>query len=109
MQRIKKGDNVVITSGKYFGKQGIVLKILPKENKALVEGLNKVKRHKKADQQNNESGIVEKENYFPLCKLALLDTKAKEIKPTRVKYIIDEKTNKKIRVARKTGNPVGGK
>ncbi|MCQ2748073.1 MAG: 50S ribosomal protein L24 [Mycoplasmoidaceae bacterium] len=62
MQRIKKGDKVRIISGKLYGKEGIVLQVCPTCKKAIVEGLNKVKKHQKAAQGKERGGIVEKEN-----------------------------------------------
>ncbi|WP_027124210.1 50S ribosomal protein L24 [Mycoplasmoides pirum] len=109
MQRIRKGDQVIVISGKNRGAAGIVLKILNKKDAAIVEGLNKVKKHQKGDDRGTKkSEIVEQEAPIKLCQLALIDTKEKKQAPTKVKYIIDSKTNKKIRVSRKTQNPLGG-
>ena len=110
MQRIRKGDRVIVTSGKNRGASGIVLAVLTKKNAALVEGVNKVKKHQKGDERNSKkSEIVEQEAPINLSNLALIDVKSKTQQATKVKYIIDEKTNKKIRVARKTSNPLGDK
>lgn len=110
MQRIRKGDRVIVTSGKNRGASGIVLAVLTKKNAALVEGVNKVKKHQKGDERNSKkSEIVEQEAPINLSNLALIDAKSKTQQATKVKYIIDEKTNKKIRVARKTSNPLGDK
>ncbi|WP_033160185.1 50S ribosomal protein L24 [Mycoplasmoides alvi] len=110
MQRIRKGDQVIVISGKNRGAAGIVLKILNKKNAAIVEGLNKVKKHQKGDERNTKkSEIVEQEAPIKLCKLALIDTKDKKQMPAKVKYTIDSKTKNKIRVSRKTQNALGGK
>lgn len=103
MNRIKKGDNVVVLSGKNKNKSGTVIAVYPKQNKALVEGVNKVKVHQKKDQTHEQSAIIEREAPILLNKLALVDPKGpNKGKPTKVKYII--KDNKKIRVARKSNN-----
>lgn len=110
MQRIKKGDKVVVISGKNQGASGIVLKILTKKNAALIEGVNKVKKNQKGDDRNSKkSEIIEIEAPVLLCKLALIDFKAKSQPKTKVKFMIDPKTQKKVRLARKSGNPIGGK
>ncbi|QZX49198.1 50S ribosomal protein L24 [Mycoplasma sp. E35C] len=108
MQRIKKGDKVVVIAGKHKQKSGIVLQVFIKEQRAIVEGINMVKRHAKQDAQNQKGGIIEKEAPIHLSNLALLDLKAKEVKATKVKYGIDPKTNRKVRLSRKTNNLVGG-
>jgi len=59
--RIKKGDQVVVLSGKYRGKSGRVLRALPKKNRLVVEGINVIKRHTRPNQRNPKGGIVEKE------------------------------------------------
>lgn len=103
MNRIKKGDPVVVISGKNKNKSGVVIRVNPKEQTALVEGVNKIKRHQKKDQTHEQSGIIEKEAPIRLCKLALVDPKGKDKgKATKVKYLL--KDNKKVRVARKSGS-----
>ncbi|QMT98586.1 50S ribosomal protein L24 [Mycoplasma tullyi] len=108
MQRIKKGDKVVIIAGKHKQKTGIVLQVFTKEQRAIVEGVNMIKRHTKENAQNQKGGIIEKEAPIHLSNLALLDHKAKEVRPVKVKYGTDPKTNKKVRLSRKTNNLVGG-
>ena len=107
---IKTGDTVVIIAGKdKFTKDkkgnlvpttGKVLKVYPKTNKVLVEGVNKVKKHQKPTQQNQQCGIIEMEAPIDASNVMLLDPKTN--KPTRVGIKIDEKGNK-IRVAKKSG------
>ena len=107
---IKTGDTVVIIAGKdKFTKDkkgnlvpttGQVLKVYPKTNKVLVEGVNKVKKHQKPTQQNQQGGIIEMEAPIDASNVMLLDPKTN--KPTRVGIKIDEKGNK-IRVAKKSG------
>ena len=82
MARIKKGDTVVILSGKDKGKSGKVLKIWPEEERALVERLNLVKHFERRTQQNQAGGIVEREGALALSKLALLCPKCH--KPSRI-------------------------
>ena len=105
MQRIKTGDKVRIISGKLLGKEGIVLQVCPTCKKAIVEGLNKVKCHKKAGQNQEKGGIIEKENWIPLCKLALVVPKAAR-GVSKVGYKLN-KEGKKVRVAKITGAEIG--
>ncbi len=102
MNRIRKGDRVRVISGKHKFLEGTVLQVFPKENTAIVEGVNKIKKHQKQDQSHQESGIFEKEAPIRLCKLALIEQKGKEKgNTTKVKYVLG-KDNKKIRVSKKT-------
>lgn len=103
MNRIRKGDNVVVISGKNKSKTGVVIAVNPTAQTAIVEGINKVKRHQKKDQTHDQAGIIEKEAPIRLCKLALVDPKGKDKgKPTKVAFVL--KDGKKVRVARKSGN-----
>ena len=107
---IKTGDTVVVIAGKdrfTVDKKGNkvptigkVLKVFPKTNKVVVEGVNKVKKHQKPTQQNQQGGIIEMEAPIDASNVMLLDPKTN--KPTRVGIKIDEKGNK-IRVAKKSG------
>ncbi|MHC1737879.1 MAG: 50S ribosomal protein L24 [Ignavibacteriaceae bacterium] len=103
--KIIKNDSVVIISGNDKGKTGKVLKVFPKENKVIIEGVNLRKRHTKPTQKNPKGGIVEKEAPIQVSNVMILDPKTKE--PTRIgsKIIIDEKTGKKkiARVSVATG------
>ena len=78
--KIKKGDTVVVLSGRDKGKEGEVLTVLPKENRATVQGVNMVKRHTRPS-QTTQGGIVEKEAMIDLSNLAIKDPKTGE--PTR--------------------------
>lgn len=108
--KIKKDDKVVIIAGSQGsskgGKQttGKVLKVFPKEQKVIVEGVNLRKRHTKPTQRNPQGGIIEKEMPIAISNVMLVDSKGQ---PTRVgaKIIIDEKTGKKkiARVSKKSG------
>jgi large subunit ribosomal protein L24 len=103
--RIRKGDQVLVTTGSDRGKRGEVLRVLPKENRALVQGVNLARHHVKARAMGEQSGIVEKEAAIHLSNLALLDPKTSE--PTRVGFRKLE-NGQKVRVARKTGNVFEG-
>lgn len=106
MNRIRKGDTVIVLSGKEKNKDGTVLQVFPKEGTAIVEGVNKVKRHQKQDSTHDQSGIIEKEAPIRLCKLALLEVKGKEKgTKTRVKFVINN-NGKKVRVSKRTGNEI---
>lgn len=99
--KIKKGDNVVVLSGSSKGTKGSVLKVYPDKAKAIVEGVNMIKKHTKPNAQNPQGGIVETEAPIYVSKLALVDSNGK---PTRVGYEV--KDGKKVRVAKKTGKEI---
>lgn len=103
MQKIRKGDNVVVLTGKDKGRSGAVLKVIPKEGRALVAGINVVKRHQKQS-QTTEAGIVTKEAPIQLSNLAIADPK--DGKPTRVGFKIEG--DKKVRVAKRSGEVIDG-
>lgn len=100
--RIKKGDKVVVITGRDKGKTGEVLRVLPKENRAIVAGVNRVKRHQRQT-PSQEGGIVEKEASIDLSNLAHLDPKTN--KPTRIGFrILDD--GRKIRFAKASGEVI---
>ncbi len=103
--KVRKEDNVVVIAGNYKGKTGKILKVFPKKNRIIVEGVNIRKRHTKASQQNPQGGIVEKELPIDASNVMVIDPKTNE--PTRIgkKIIIDDKTGKKksVRISRKSG------
>lgn len=101
--RIKKGDTVMVRSGKYKGKTGKVLKVHPKLNKVTIEGINVVKRHRKPTQLNPQGGIVEITKPIWVSKVGLLDSAAN--KPSRVGYKLDKEGNK-TRVLKTSGKEV---
>jgi large subunit ribosomal protein L24 len=100
--KIRKGDRVQVLTGKDKGKRGEVLKVLPEANRALVQGINIVKRHSKPQGVNQPGGIQEKEASINLSNLALIDPKSD--KPTRVGFRIDG--DKKVRVAKASGEVI---
>ena len=104
MQKIKKGDNVVVLAGRDKGRTGEVLKMMPKEDRALVRGVNLVRRHQKQSAQA-EGGIITKEAPIHVSNLALADPK--DGKPTRVGFRV-EKDGKKVRVAKRSGELIDG-
>ncbi len=103
--KIKKDDNVVVIAGNDVGKTGKVLKVFPKKNRVIVEGVNIRKRHTKPNQQYPNGGIVEKEMSINASNVMIIDPKTSE--PTRIgkKLIIDDKTGKQksVRVYKSSG------
>ncbi len=97
--KFKKGDTVMVTTGRDKGKKGEILRFMPKESRAYVQGVNIVKRHTRAT-QTSPGGIVEKEAAIHVSNLTHLDPKTDE--PTRVgfKYLDD---NRKVRYAKRSG------
>ena len=102
MQKIRKGDKVVVLAGKDKGRTGEVIRVIPKEDRAVVAGVNVVKRHQRQT-QTQEAGIVTKEAPIHLSNIAVAD---KDGKPTRVGFqVID---GKKVRVAKRSGEVIDG-
>jgi len=103
--RIKKNDNIIVISGNDKNKTGKVLKVFPKVNRVIVEGINIRKRHTKPSQKSQQGGIIEKEAPVHVSNVMIVDPKTS--KPTRIgsKVIIDEKTGKKkiARVSKTSG------
>jgi large subunit ribosomal protein L24 len=102
--KLKKGDRVVVITGKNKGKKGEVLKVLPDENCAIVSGVAVVKRHQRQT-ASQEGGIVSKEAPIHISNLALEDPK--DGKPTRVGYKF-LKDGRKVRFARRSGEVIDG-
>lgn len=100
--KVKKGDKVVVITGKDKGKTGEVIRSMPKDNKLLVRGVNVVKRHTRPS-QTSAGGIVEKEAPIDVSNVALIDPK--DNKPTRVGFKIME-DGRKVRVAKKSGTVI---
>jgi large subunit ribosomal protein L24 len=100
--KIKKGDSVVIRSGKDKGRTGTVLQVMPKEGKVLVEGVNAATRHRKPTQTNPQGGIERREAPMAISKVGL----AVDGKPTRVRF--ETRDGKKVRVAVKSGETIDG-
>lgn len=99
--KIKKGDNVIVTTGNKSikGKTGEVIEIIREKNRAIVAGLNIVKKHVKPSAANPQGGIIEKEASIHVSNLALIDPKTK--KATKVGFRVEG--DKKVRFAKKSG------
>ena len=104
MQKIRKGDKVVVLAGKDKGRTGEVVRVMPKEDKAVVRGVNMIRRHQKQT-QSQEGGIITKEAAIHISNLALEDPK--DGKPTRVgfKFLKD---GRKVRFAKRSGEVIDG-
>jgi large subunit ribosomal protein L24 len=102
--KIKKGDHVVVITGKDKGKKGEVLKVMPEENRAIVKGVAMVRRHQRQT-ASQEGGIIAKEAAVHISNLALEDPK--DGKPTRVGYKF-LKDGRKVRFARRSGEVIDG-
>jgi large subunit ribosomal protein L24 len=102
--KIKKGDRVVVLSGKDKGKHGEVTKSMPKDGKVIVSGVNVAARHRKPTQANPQGGIERREAPMHVSKVALEDPKTG--KPTRVRF--EDRDGKKVRVAVKSGELING-
>jgi|SRR6056297_650914 len=100
---IKKGDTVYVNSGEDKGQQGRVLEVLPKEDKALVEGINIVSKHAKPSSENPQGGIMKKEAPIHISNLMVVDPKTGE--PTRIGRKKD-KDNKLVRYSKKSGEEI---
>ncbi|PLR77875.1 50S ribosomal protein L24 [Bacillus sp. V3-13] len=96
---VKKGDKVMVISGKDKGKTGTILAAFPKQSRVLVEGINVVKKHSKPSQANPQGGIISLEAPIHVSNVMPIDPKSGE--PTRVGY--KEVDGKKVRIAKKSG------
>ena len=105
--KIRKGDKVVVVAGRDKGRSGEVIEVRPSENRALVRGVNLVKRHQK-QAPNREGGIISKEAPVHLSNVALADPK--DGKPTRVgfKFVGEGTGRRKVRFAKRSGVEIDG-
>ncbi len=103
-QKIKKGDRVVILSGKDKGKHGEVTKSMPKEGKVIVSGVNVAVRHRKPSQANPQGGLERAEAPMHVSKVAIEDPKTG--KPTRVRFEVRD--GNKVRVSARSGELING-
>jgi len=103
--KLKKSDTIVVIAGNYKGKTGKILKVFPKANRVIVEGVNIRKRHTKANQKNPQGGIMEKEASINVSNVMILDPKTNEKTRIGAKIIIDDKTGKKksARISKSSG------
>ena len=97
---VRKGDKVEVITGKDKGKQGEVLRAMPKDSKVIVDGAAIVKRHTKPNAMNQQGGIIEREAAIDVSNVALIDPETD--RPTRVGYRFDE-NGKKVRYSKKSG------
>jgi len=102
MNKIRKGDKVVVLAGKDKGRSGEVLQVMPKEDRAVVRGINVVKRHQRQT-LTTDAGIISKEASIHLSNIAIVD---KDGKPTRVGFQVVD--GKKVRVAKRSGEVIDG-
>ena len=102
--KIKKGDRVIVITGRDKGRSGEVIRVMPKENRALVRGVNMVTRHQRQT-TTEEGGIVRKEAPIHLSNIALVDGETG--KPTRVGFRVLE-DGRKVRVAKRSGETIDG-
>ena len=98
--KIKKGDRVVVLTGKDKGKSGEVTRTLPKEGKVIVDGVNVAKKHQRATKATMQGGIIDKDMPIPISAVAIISPG--DGKPTRVGYRFDDR-GVKIRICRRTG------
>ncbi len=99
--KLKKGDEVIVLTGKDKGKTGKIVKMIPKKNKAIVTDINKVKKNQKPD-NNQPGGIIDKEMPVHISNLSFYDSESK--KPVKIGYKIDN--NKKMRIIKTTGKEI---
>ena len=102
MSNIRKGDNVIVITGSDRGKKGSVLKVFPKENRALVQGVNVVKRHQRQT-QTQQAGIVTKESPIQLSNIAHVDPKTGKATRIGLKTLGD---GRRVRFAKKSGEVI---
>lgn len=96
---VKKGDNVQVMTGKDKGKQGVILRAFPKQNRVIVEKVNMVKKHAKPTQENPQGGILDQEAPIHVSNVMPLDPETNE--PTRVGH--ETKDGKNVRISKKSG------
>ena len=102
MNRIKKGDNVIVISGNSKGKTGKVLTVIPEKDRVIVEGVAMVSKHTKPNAKNPQGGIVKQEASIHVSNVALVDPKSG--KATRIGYKVED--GKTVRVAKKSGEEI---
>jgi large subunit ribosomal protein L24 len=102
MMRVKKGDTVVVITGKDKGKKGNVLKVFPKANRVLVEGVNMITKHQKPSAMNPQGGIINREAPIHISNVMPFDSEIG--KGVRVRFDVTE--GKKVRVSAKSGKEI---
>jgi large subunit ribosomal protein L24 len=101
--KIKKGDRVILLTGKDKGRTGNVVQVMPKDSRVVVQGLNMVQRHTRPSQGDPQGGIKHKEASVHVSNVAIVDSSGK---PTRVGFEVRD--GKKVRVAKTTGEVING-
>ena len=104
--KVHKGDTVIVISGKDKGAKGKVIQAFPKEERVLVEGVNRIKKHTAASANERgaaSGGIVTQEAPIHVSNVMVVDS---EGNPTRVGYRVDEESGKKVRISRKSGKDI---
>lgn len=99
----KTGDKVIVIAGASKGKTGKIIKILAKQSRVIVEGVNMIKKHQKPTQNNQTGGIIEREAPIHISNIMMVDSKTG--KPTKIKIEIDKKGNK-VRVSKKSNEKI---
>ena len=102
--KIKKGDKVVVLTGRSMGRSGEVIRVIPDENRAVVRGVNIVRRHQRQT-ASQEGGVISKEAPIDLSNIAIADPK--DGKPTRVGFKVLD-SGKKVRIAKRSGEQIDG-
>ena len=102
--RLKKGDKVVVRSGKYKGQAGQVLHVHPRENKVTVEGINIVKKHIKPNRTHPQGGIIELTKPIWVSKVGILDPDTK--RATRIGYSLSKDGGSKVRILKSSGKEI---
>jgi large subunit ribosomal protein L24 len=97
--KLRKGDRVRVLQGKDRGQTGDVMKVLPRSNRVIVEGINRVKKHQKATRATMQGGIIDKDMPISASAVAIV---CPQCGPSRIGYRVDE-TGRKVRICRKCG------
>ena len=105
--KIKKGDRVILLTGKDKGRTGNVTRVMPKDSRVLISGLNMVQRHTRPSQGDPQGGIKHKEASVHVSNVAIVDSNGK---PTRVgfKFVGEGHDRKKVRIAKRSGAEIDG-
>ena len=99
--KLRKGDNVIVLTGKDRGKEGVIARVMPKENKVIVDGVNVAKKHQKSTRATMQAGIIEKDMPLDASNVALVH----KGKPVRVGYRL-EADGTKVRIAKPSGEVI---
>jgi large subunit ribosomal protein L24 len=99
--KLKKGDTVVVITGKDKGSEGVISRVMPSDNKVIVNGVNTAKRHQKPRRANDQGGIIDRDMPIHVSNVMLVH----KGRPTRVGYSVD-KDGKKVRIAKRSGEVI---